>query len=61
MNYAVYYSPLAEQDLIEILAYGIEIWGEKLAENMYIKIIKYFQINTKDQTLGIELTDLRDQ
>ncbi|OUY08191.1 type II toxin-antitoxin system RelE/ParE family toxin [Acinetobacter populi] len=38
MNYIVLYSPEAEQDLIEILAYGIERWGEQLAEEMYVKI-----------------------
>ena len=29
MSYEVSYLPQAEQDLIEILAYGIENWGEK--------------------------------
>ena len=38
MIYDVSYLPQAEQDLIEILAYGIENWGEKLAESMYLKI-----------------------
>jgi plasmid stabilization system protein ParE len=38
MSYEVSYLPQAEQDLIEILAYGIENWGEKLAESMYLKI-----------------------
>ncbi len=38
MSYEVSYLPQAEQDLIEILAYGIENWGEQLAENMYLKI-----------------------
>ena len=38
MTYEVSYLPQAEQDLIEILAYGIETWGEKLAEGMYLKI-----------------------
>lgn len=38
MIYEVSYLPQAEQDLIEILAYGIENWGEKLAESMYLKI-----------------------
>ena len=38
MSYDVSYLPQAEQDLIEILAYGIENWGEKLAESMYLKI-----------------------
>ena len=38
MSYDVSYLPQAEQDLIEILAYGIEKWGEKLAESMYLKI-----------------------
>ena len=42
MSYEVSYLPQAEQDLIEILAYGIENWGEKLAENMYLKILKSF-------------------
>ena len=26
MNYTVFYSPEAEQDLVEILVYGIEVW-----------------------------------
>ena len=38
MSYEVSYLPQAEQDLIEILAYGIVNWGEQLAENMYLKI-----------------------
>ena len=38
MSYDVSYLPQAEQDLIEILAYGIENWGEQLAESMYLKI-----------------------
>ena len=38
MSYDVSYLPQAEQDLIDILAYGIENWGEKLAESMYLKI-----------------------
>ena len=38
MSYEVSYLPQAEQDLIEILAYGIENWGEQLAESMYLKI-----------------------
>lgn len=38
MTYEVSYLPQAEQDLIEILAYGIETWGENLAEGMYLKI-----------------------
>lgn len=38
MSYDVSYLPQAEQDLIEILVYGIENWGEKLAEIMYLKI-----------------------
>ena len=29
MTYEVSYLPQAEQDLIEILAYGIETWGER--------------------------------
>lgn len=40
MSYDVSYLPQAEQDLIEILAYGIENWGEKLAESMYLKITR---------------------
>lgn len=38
MEYQVVYTPLAEQDLIEILAYGIETWGEQRAEAMYMQI-----------------------
>ena len=38
MSYEVSYLPQAEQDLIDILAYGIENWGEQLAESMYLKI-----------------------
>jgi len=43
MSYDVSYLPQAEQDLIEILAYGIENWGEKLAESMYIKITEQLE------------------
>jgi len=43
MSYDVSYLPQAEQDLIEILAYGIENWGEKLAESMYLKIIEQLE------------------
>lgn len=43
MSYDVSYLPQAEQDLIEILAYGIENWGEKLAESMYLKITKQLE------------------
>ena len=43
MSYDVSYLPQAEQDLIEILAYGIEKWGEKLAESMYIKITEQLE------------------
>ncbi|WP_228212297.1 type II toxin-antitoxin system RelE/ParE family toxin [Acinetobacter stercoris] len=32
------YTPLAEQDLVEILAYGIERWGEQRTEAMYMQI-----------------------
>ena len=35
--------PQAEQDLIEILAYGIENWGENLAEKMYLKITEQLE------------------
>ena len=35
MSDDVSYLAQAEQDLSEILADGIENWGEKLAENMY--------------------------
>jgi len=38
MDYAVVYTSLAEQDLIGILAYGIETWGEQRAEAMYLQI-----------------------
>ena len=38
MNYAVVYTPFAEQDLVEILGYGIETWGEARAESMYLQI-----------------------
>ena len=38
MSYEVSYLLQAEQDLIVILAYGFENWGEKLAESMYLKI-----------------------
>ena len=38
MSYEVSYLPQAEQDLIDILAYGIENWAEQLAESMYLKI-----------------------
>ncbi|RUT37139.1 type II toxin-antitoxin system RelE/ParE family toxin [Acinetobacter baumannii] len=43
MTYEVSYLPQAEQDLIEILAYGIETWGEKLAEGMYLKITEQLE------------------
>ena len=43
MSYNVSYLPQAEQDLIEILAYGIENWGEKLAESMYLKITEQLE------------------
>ena len=43
MSYDVSYLPQAEQDLIEILAYGIEKWGEKLAESMYLKITEQLE------------------
>lgn len=43
MSYDVSYLPQAEQDLIEILAYGIEKWGEKLAESMYLKIMEQLE------------------
>ena len=43
MTYEVSYLPQAEQDLIEILAYGIETWGEKLAEKMYLKITEQLE------------------
>lgn len=38
MDYQVVYTPLAEQDLVEILVYGIETWGEQRAEAMYMQI-----------------------
>ncbi len=43
MSYDVSYLPQAEQDLIEILAYGIEKWSEKLAESMYLKITEQLE------------------
>lgn len=43
MSYDVSYLPQAEQDLIDILAYGIENWGEKLAESMYLKITEQLE------------------
>jgi plasmid stabilization system protein ParE len=43
MSYDVSYLPQAEQDLIEILAYGIENWGENLAESMYLKITEQLE------------------
>ena len=43
MTYEVSYLPQAEQDLIEILSYGIETWGEILAEGMYLKITKQLE------------------
>ena len=43
MSYEVSYLPQAEQDLIDILAYGIENWGEKLAESMYLKITEQLE------------------
>ena len=43
MSYEVAYLPQAEQDLIEILAYGIENWGENLAEKMYLKITEQLE------------------
>ncbi|GAA5014427.1 hypothetical protein GCM10023206_24530 [Acinetobacter puyangensis] len=43
MNYMVLYSPEAEQDLIEILAYGIERWGEQLAEEMCVKVTEQLE------------------
>ena len=43
MIYEVSYLPQAEQDLIEILAYGIENWGENLAEKMYLKITEQLE------------------
>ena len=43
MIYDVSYLPQAEQDLIEILAYVIENWGEKLAESMYLKITEQLE------------------
>ncbi|VTX88209.1 type II toxin-antitoxin system RelE/ParE family toxin [Acinetobacter ursingii] len=43
MSYEVVYTALAEQDLIDILAYGIEIWGELQAEKMYVQIIEQLE------------------
>ena len=43
MRNDVSYLPQAEQDLIEILAYGIEKWDEKLAESMYLKITEQLE------------------
>ena len=48
--------PQAEQDLIEILAYGIQ-WDEKLAESMYLKITEqletlYFSPNRTKKKKG---------
>ena len=43
MSYDVSYLSQAEQDLIEILAYGIENWGENLAEKMYLKITEQLE------------------
>ena len=43
MIYEVSYLPQAEHDLIEILAYGIENWGENLAEKMYLKITEQLE------------------
>ena len=43
MSYDVSYLPQAEQDLVEILAYGIENWGEELAESMYLKITEQLE------------------
>ena len=52
MSYEVSYLPQAEQDLIEILAYGIENWGEKLAESMYLKITDQLEtLSTSRQTV----------
>lgn len=58
MTYEVSYLPQAEQDLIEILAYGIETWGEKLAEGMYLKITEqletlYFSPNRTKKKGGL--------
>ena len=55
MTYDVAYSPQAEQDLIDILVYGIETWGESLAEEMYGKIthrleqLYFFPYRTKQK------------
>ena len=43
MSYDVSYLPQAEQDLIEILAYGIEKKKKKLAESMYLKITEQLE------------------
>jgi plasmid stabilization system protein ParE len=51
MIYEVSYLPQAEQDLIEILAYGIENWGEKLAESMYLKITDQLETSTSRPTV----------
>ncbi|MFU8927711.1 type II toxin-antitoxin system RelE/ParE family toxin [Acinetobacter puyangensis] len=42
-EFIVLYSPEAEQDLIEILAYGIERWGEQLAQEVYVKITEQLE------------------
>lgn len=59
MTYEVFYTTEAQQDLIEIFAYGIETWGEKQAENMYNNIcsqledLYFFPYRTKAKgTLG---------
>lgn len=43
MSYEVAYTALAEQDLIDILAYGIETWGETQAEKMYVQITEQLE------------------
>lgn len=63
-QYSVYYLPQAKQDLLEILAYGIENWGEQRAEEMYCKITKqletlyFFPYRTKSRLL--EMIDTRE-
>ena len=51
MSYEVSYLPQAEQDLIDILAYGIENWGEQLAESMYLKITDQLETLSSRQTV----------
>ena len=63
MSYDVSYLPQAEQDLIEILAYGIENWGEKLAESMYLKITEqletlYFSPNRTKRKGSLETREM---